>query len=191
MSVEASSSKCAHPPRSNRPRSSSSGPPGPCITPSTETCAVVVSFMVAVPFSLDFVVVRLDRTAAPISPVAAESVRPIHSAPSPNTAGVDDVVLLNVHPVHSQALFPCPAALRFGSQICFGEPSEEAAGRVRAFPLRGSPMTVYVEGPIYQLSSRDDPCPAERTRPAELGRTGGPGPAQPTRPHCRAATQTA
>src|SRR6266511_5070174 len=83
MTVEASSSKCAHPPRSNRPRSSSSCPPGPCMTPSTETCAVVVSFMVAVPFSLGFVVVRLDRTAAPISPVAAESVRPIHSAPSP------------------------------------------------------------------------------------------------------------
>ena len=36
-------------------------------------------------------------------------------------------------------------------------------------------MTVYVEGPIYQLSSRDDPFPAERTRPAELVRTGGPG----------------
>src|SRR5215472_12995627 len=52
MTVEASLSKCAHPPRSNRPRSSSSGPPGPCITPSTETCVVVVSFMVAVPYSL-------------------------------------------------------------------------------------------------------------------------------------------
>jgi hypothetical protein len=66
--------------------------------------------MVAVPFSLGFVVVRLDRTAAPISPVAAESVRPIHSAPSPNTASVDDVVLLNVHRVHSQALFRVRAA---------------------------------------------------------------------------------
>src|SRR5216683_2524101 len=52
MTVEASSSKCAHPPRSNLPRSSSSGPPGPCITPSTETCVVVVSFIVAVSFSL-------------------------------------------------------------------------------------------------------------------------------------------
>src|SRR5437773_11837352 len=50
MTVPASLSKWAHPPRSNTPRSSSSGPPGPCITPSTETCAVVVSFMVAVPF---------------------------------------------------------------------------------------------------------------------------------------------
>src|SRR4051794_22117103 len=52
MTVPASLSKCAHPRRSNTPRSSSSGPPGPCITPSTETCVVVVSFMVAVPFSL-------------------------------------------------------------------------------------------------------------------------------------------
>src|SRR5205823_14731213 len=52
MTVPASLSKWAHPPRSNTPRSSSSGPPGPCITPSTETCVVVVSFMVAVPFSL-------------------------------------------------------------------------------------------------------------------------------------------
>src|SRR6266480_1030430 len=52
MIVPASLSKWAHPPRSNTPRSSSSGPPGPCITPSTETCVVVVSFMVAVPFSI-------------------------------------------------------------------------------------------------------------------------------------------
>src|SRR6478672_12371740 len=35
----------AHPPRSNPPRRSSSGPPFPCITPSTETSVVVVSFM--------------------------------------------------------------------------------------------------------------------------------------------------
>src|SRR5213595_3491165 len=50
MTVPASLSKWAHPPRSNTPRSSSYGPPGPCITPSTETCVVVVSFMVR-PFS--------------------------------------------------------------------------------------------------------------------------------------------
>src|SRR2546430_2686115 len=41
----------AHPPRSN-PTSSTLGPPFACITPSTETCMVVVSFMIAVPFSL-------------------------------------------------------------------------------------------------------------------------------------------
>src|SRR5215203_3208171 len=42
----------AHPPRSNPPLRSSSGPPSPCITPATETFVLVVSFMVAVPFSL-------------------------------------------------------------------------------------------------------------------------------------------
>src|SRR5215212_7977360 len=36
----------AHPPRSKPPLRSSSGPPSPCITPSTETFVVVVSFMV-------------------------------------------------------------------------------------------------------------------------------------------------
>src|SRR3954465_3966367 len=39
----------APPPRSNPfLRSSSEAPPFPCITPSTETCVVVVSFMVAI-----------------------------------------------------------------------------------------------------------------------------------------------
>src|SRR5436305_5061862 len=41
-----------HPPRSNPPLRSSSGPPSPCITPSTVTIVMVVSFMIAVPFSL-------------------------------------------------------------------------------------------------------------------------------------------
>jgi hypothetical protein len=41
-----------HPPRSNPPLRSSSGPPSPCITPSTVTIVVVVSFMVSDPFSL-------------------------------------------------------------------------------------------------------------------------------------------
>src|SRR6266851_4065750 len=70
MTVEASLSKCAHPPRSNLPRSSSSRPPGPCITPSTETCVVVVSFMVAVPFSLvwsSFGWCRSSRQSSPAS----------------------------------------------------------------------------------------------------------------------------
>src|SRR5207253_7778561 len=45
----------AHPPRSNPPLRSSPGPPRPCITPSTETCVTVVSFMVAVPSLAEFV----------------------------------------------------------------------------------------------------------------------------------------
>jgi hypothetical protein len=76
--VSLSHTPMAHPPRSNPfLRSSSDAPPFPCITPSTVTCVMVVSFMVAAPFSLGFVVVRFHRTAAPISSVAAESVRPI------------------------------------------------------------------------------------------------------------------
>src|SRR5437762_314553 len=64
MTFPPSLSKWAHPPRSNTPRSSSSGPPGPCITPSTETCVVVVSFM-SQSLLAEFVGVRLllDRGA--------------------------------------------------------------------------------------------------------------------------------
>ena len=47
-----SNSGLAHPPRSNPPLRFSSGPPFPCTTPSTETCVVVVRFMIAVPFCL-------------------------------------------------------------------------------------------------------------------------------------------
>src|SRR5438034_8264532 len=47
-----SNSGLAHPPRSNPPLRFSSRPPFPCTTPSTETCVVVVSFMIAVSFSL-------------------------------------------------------------------------------------------------------------------------------------------
>src|SRR6202171_780483 len=54
MTVPASLSKWAHPPRSNTPRSSSPGPPGPRITPSTEICVVVMSFIVAAPFSVSW-----------------------------------------------------------------------------------------------------------------------------------------
>src|SRR5215204_7743148 len=46
------SNECVtHPPRSNPPLRSSSGAPSPCITPSTVTIVVVVSFTVAAPFS--------------------------------------------------------------------------------------------------------------------------------------------
>jgi hypothetical protein len=56
--VSLSATPMAHPPRSNPfLRSSSDAPPFPCITPSTVTCVMVVSFMVAAPFSLGFVVI--------------------------------------------------------------------------------------------------------------------------------------
>src|SRR6266508_3632754 len=72
MTVPASLSKWAHPPRSNTPRSSSSGPPGPCITPSTETCVVVVSFMG--PAFLSWWSFSFDCTEARISSVERGSV---------------------------------------------------------------------------------------------------------------------
>ncbi|MQA26753.1 MAG: hypothetical protein GEU94_15090 [Micromonosporaceae bacterium] len=78
---------------------------------------MVVSFMVAVPFSLGFVIVRSDRPAAPIASVAAESVRPIHSASSPEHGPhVGDVVLLNGHREHRPALFRVRAAAAEGLQ---------------------------------------------------------------------------
>ena len=59
----------AHPPRANPPLRSSSGPPRPCITPSTVTCVMVVSFMGS-SFSRWFA--RLvDCTGARISSVCA------------------------------------------------------------------------------------------------------------------------
>jgi hypothetical protein len=64
--VSLSATPMAHPPRSNPfLRSSSDAPPFPCITPSTVTWVMVVSFMVAAPFSLAFSrqLIRLDRGA--------------------------------------------------------------------------------------------------------------------------------
>src|SRR5262245_40020125 len=57
----------AHPPRSNPPRRSSSGPPSPCITPSTETFMLTVSFMAAAPFAsvLSFGCCRSVRRSLP------------------------------------------------------------------------------------------------------------------------------
>src|SRR3954447_2828995 len=58
-SSKSGSGGLAPPPRSNPfLRSSSDAPPFPCITPSTETCVVVVSFKVAI---LPFVGVLVAR----------------------------------------------------------------------------------------------------------------------------------
>src|SRR5216683_6736519 len=70
-----SNSGLAHPPRSNPPLRFSSGPPFPCTTPSTETCVMVVSFMIAVPFSVGAPLVGglspLLRTRLPRSDTAS------------------------------------------------------------------------------------------------------------------------
>src|SRR3954467_9328090 len=59
--VSSSATPIAHPPRSNPfLRSSSDAPPFPCITPSTVTCVMVVSFMGS---SSSLVVVFLVMTA--------------------------------------------------------------------------------------------------------------------------------
>ena len=50
--ASSSNTGVTHPPRSNPPLRSSSGPPSPCMTPSSVTSVTVVSFMAAVPFSL-------------------------------------------------------------------------------------------------------------------------------------------
>src|SRR5581483_3279884 len=93
MTVPASLSKCAHPPRSNRPRSSSSGPPGPCITPSTETCVVVVSFMVVVPFLVGLVIGRSDQATPRSSLVAWAVLRVSCGAFLEQVPHIGDVVL--------------------------------------------------------------------------------------------------
>src|SRR6266851_3497973 len=74
--VSLSNTPMAHPPRSNPfRRSSSDAPPFPCITPSTVTCVMVVSFIIAVPFSLGAPLVGglspLLRTPPPRSDTAS------------------------------------------------------------------------------------------------------------------------
>src|SRR5437870_2969967 len=78
------------------------------MTPSTETFVTVVSFMVAVPF----------RTL-------------------PNTAGVDDLVLLNVHRVHSQALFRVRAEVEPRAFTQMHEPGALRFLRCSLLPSRG------------------------------------------------------
>src|SRR4051812_18545468 len=77
----------AQPPRSNPfLRSSSVAPPFPCITPSTVTCVIVVSFMVEVPSRAVLVVAEFDWTAARISSVAQSRRRIVSSISSPRPA---------------------------------------------------------------------------------------------------------
>src|SRR2546425_11089826 len=125
MTVPASLSKWAHPPRSNTPRWSSSDPPGPCITPSTETCVVVVSFMVAVPFSLtlssfESTGPRRRSHSSQQSP-SGDSFRTLPE----HGPHVGDVVLLNGHREHRPALFRVRAAAAEGLQRRLRPPALE------------------------------------------------------------------
>src|SRR5829696_157604 len=77
----------AHPPRSNPPLRSSSGPPSPCITPSTETLVLVVSFMVGAPFSL--VWSSFGRTVSQnLAHLLPPSIRVPSMVPGPGQNGI-------------------------------------------------------------------------------------------------------
>src|SRR6266511_2658850 len=85
-----SNSGGAHPPRSNPPLRSSSGAPSPCITPSTVTIVVVVSFMIVVPFSLVWSSFgktgpphRTHRSSRPLREIAAEDEAHAHGPVGP------------------------------------------------------------------------------------------------------------
>src|SRR2546423_1001211 len=70
-----SNTDATHPPRSNPPLRSSSAPPSPCITPSTVTIVMVVSFMGS--SLLSWWSFSFDRTGARISSVERGSVLPM------------------------------------------------------------------------------------------------------------------
>src|SRR3989442_3691581 len=153
MTVPASLSKWAHPPRSNTPRRSSSDPPGPCITPSTETCVVVVSFMVAVPFSLSLSSFESTgprrRSHSSQQSPSGDSFRTLPE----HGPHIGDVVLLNGHREHRPALFRVRAAAAEGLQRRLRLPALEDADTARGRP---GPRRSYVEAANCPPSLFDD-----------------------------------
>src|SRR5256885_16526243 len=128
--VSLSPTPMVHPPRSNPfLRSSSDAPPGPCITPSTETCVVVVSFMVAVPFSLSLSSFESTgprrRSHSSQQSPSGDSFRTLPE----HGPHVGDVVLLNGHREHRPALFRVRAAAAEGLQrrLRLPEPAPQAS----------------------------------------------------------------
>src|SRR6059036_229108 len=123
--VSLSNTPMAHPPRSNPfLRSSSDAPPFPCITPSTVTCVMVVSFMGS--SFLSWWSFSFDRTEARISSVERGSVLQALPEHGPH---VGDVVLLNGHREHRWALFRVKAAAAEGLQrrLRLPEPPPQAS----------------------------------------------------------------
>src|SRR5215470_5009625 len=110
--VSLSPAPMAHPPRSNPLlRSSSEAPPFPCITPSTETCVVVVSFMIAVPFALgraprERPLTPATTTSAPIRRRLADFFRGLSGAP---------VISVERPPSGSERIRSSPAGRRWMS----------------------------------------------------------------------------
>src|SRR5438093_5900851 len=113
--VSLSNTPMAHPPRSNPfLRSSSDAPPFPCITPSTVTCVMVVSFM-GLSF-LSWGSVSFDRTEAWISSLERGACCKSLCLLLAHGPHVGDVVLLNGHREHRRALFRVRAAAAEGLQ---------------------------------------------------------------------------
>src|SRR5262245_10681890 len=109
--VESSPSPSAHPQRSNPfRRSSSDAPPFPCITPSTVTCVLVISFMIAVPSP------RGTPGGRPLAPTTNDAapirhlLRDFFEGPPHRIA-----CSLGSAPVHAEPPTACPSrALRGG-----------------------------------------------------------------------------
>ncbi|MGX7729670.1 hypothetical protein ACWPOB_10390 [Rhodococcus sp. 2H158] len=125
----------------------------------------VVSFMVAGPFSLGCVVVRFDRTAAPISSVAAQFVRPIHSPPE-HGPRVGDVVLLNGHREHRRAL----SRVRSGAA--------EGLQRRRQLPALDDVDTAGVDRVRAERDVEASHCPASLFDEAHTARKVGLAPSR-------------
>src|SRR5215203_503374 len=197
-----------HPPRSNPPLRSSSGPPIPCITPSRETKVVVVSFMIAVPFLVGLVVVRSDR-AAPISSVVARTVPQNLAHLLPPSIRVPSMVLRDGWRGIHRKLDRVGRVLRDPSDTC----SASFAGHRRARLPRRHLLRRWVnEGsPKPRMASRvgrrdllkvQTPCAAiwrarRRPREPEGAPRGPPAPGRaaghqespsPAQPRCRRGT---
>src|SRR6478752_945392 len=89
VSVWPSPAPIAHPPRSNPfLRSSSDAPPLPCITPSTVTCVMVVSFKTWF----------LSRWCCPFGRLSWAAAPPYHEQRGPDPTPPPQVIHAPVHP---------------------------------------------------------------------------------------------
>src|SRR5215210_5819272 len=163
----------AHPPRSNPPLRSSSGPPSPCILPSTETFVLVVSFMV--PF-LSLVVLFLPRAygGGPKKQLSSYSEH-ADATPSGGPSATSARVVDELRRTHI-----------LGGSVNEGSPKLRMVSRV------GRRDLLKVQTPcaaIWRARRRPRDPEGEPRGPPALGRAAGrresPSPAQP---RCRRGT---